>query len=196
MPKANLKPTGSSRYWVLQPGHTATYAAPNGETLTITVLDETREVDGVTTRVVEEREEEGGQLVEVSRNFLAIDPATGDVYYFGEDVDMYKGGELTTHEGAWLAGRKDARFGLLMPGSPTVGRRHYQEIAPKVAMDRAEIVSLSERVETPAGVFENCVKVKESTPLERGSEYKFYAPGVGLIKDADLTLTSYSPRRP
>jgi hypothetical protein len=40
--------------------------------LTITVLNETREVKGTETRVIEERETFGGELVEISRNFFAI----------------------------------------------------------------------------------------------------------------------------
>ena len=58
-------------------------------------------------------------------------------------------------------------------------------------MDRAEIVSVSETLKTPAGEFKNCVKTKETTPLEKGTEYKLYAPGVGLVKDGDLHLVKY-----
>jgi hypothetical protein len=67
-------------------------------------------------------------------------------------------------------------------------------VAPKVAMDRAEIVSVSERVNTPAGAFVNCLKTEESTPLEPGRESKLYAPGVGLVKDGPLVLVSYTQR--
>jgi len=42
------------------------------ERLTITVLDQTRTIDGVEARVVEERETSGDELREVSRNYLAI----------------------------------------------------------------------------------------------------------------------------
>ena len=60
-------------------------------------------------------------------------------------------------------------------------------------MDRAEIISDSEILETPAGRFEHCLKTKETTPLEPGSkEYKIYAPGIGLIKDGSLYLTKYT----
>jgi hypothetical protein len=103
------------------------------------------------------------------------------VYYFGED----KGG-------AWLSGEKGAKFGLLMPGLPLVGAKHYQEVAPKVAMDRAEIVSVSETLKTPAGEFKNCLKVEETTPLEPGKkEYKYYAPGIGLVQEGSLKLVKY-----
>ena len=69
--KADLSPTGRNPYFILEPGYTLVLA-DGKEQLTVTVLDETREIDGVQTRVVEERETDGGQLVEVSRNFLPL----------------------------------------------------------------------------------------------------------------------------
>ena len=83
------------------------------------------------TRVVEERETKGSQVVEVSRNFFVICKRTNNVYYFGEDVDIYRDGKIVGHDGAWLAGEGGARFGLAMPGSPLLGARYYQEIARK-----------------------------------------------------------------
>jgi hypothetical protein len=145
-------------------------------------------VDGVTTGVLEEREEKDGQLIEVSRNYFATDPNTGAVYYFGEDVDNYKDGKLVNHDSAWLAGEKGARFGLMMPGKPKKGDKYYQEIAPKVAMDRVEVVSVDETVKTPAGTFEHCVHLRETTPLEAGTSHEYYAPGVGMIKDDEFEL--------
>ncbi len=127
-------------------------------------------------------------LVEVSRNYFAVSARTGSVFYFGEDVDVYGNGSVANHDGSWLAGVNGARFGLMMPGEPRMNARYYQELAPRVAMDRAEIVSLCERVVTPLEAFTNCLKVLETTPLEPGREYKYYARGPGLIQDGDLTL--------
>jgi hypothetical protein len=185
--KAKLSSTGRGTYFILEPGYKL-HMQSGKDTLVITVLEETKVVDGVTTRIVEERETEGGQLIEVSRNYFAVDVATGDVYYFGEDVDMYKNGKVTGHEGAWLSGVDGAKFGLLVPGAPKPGERYYQESAPKVAMDRAEVVSVTEEVKVPAGAFKNCLHTKESSALESGTEDKYYAPGVGLIKDAEFVL--------
>ena len=72
-----------------------------------------------------------------------------------------------------------------------VGDRYYQERAPKIAMDRAENVSTSESVKTPAGVFKHCLKTKETTPVEPGTEYKLYAPGIGLVQDGKLKLVKH-----
>jgi len=185
--KANLADTGRNTYFILEPGYRL-ILEHGKDSLVIAVLDETKVVDGVKTRVVEERETKGGQLDEVSRNYFAIDKTTGDVYYFGEDVDNYKDGKVTGHEGVWLAGVDGARFGLLMPGKPQVGDRYYQEIAPQVAMDRAEVVSLAEEVKVPAGTFKNCLRTRESSALESGSEEKLYAPDVGILKDGGFVL--------
>lgn len=193
--KADLVSTGKNPFFSLEPGYVLKFKGEGGDELTITVLNETKTIDGVETRVVEERETKGGQLAEVSLNWFAISKKTGDVYYFGEDSRDYKDGKVVGQGGSWESGKDGARFGMIMPGKPVVGQRYYQEVAPKVAMDRAENVSLSETLEVPAGKFENCLKTEESTPLEKGTEYKVYAPGVGLLKDGDFVLVSYGSEK-
>jgi hypothetical protein len=186
-----LATTGRNPYFILEPGYRA-MLRKGGEEVTKTVLNETKVVDGVETRVVEERETKNGQVAEVSRNFFAISRRTNSVYYFGEEVDFYENGKVVNHEGAWLSGVNGARFGLMMPGTVLIGGRHYQEIAPKHAMDRAEILSMTETVTTPAGTFKNCLKVEETSPLEPGvKELKYYAPGVGLVHDGKQELLKY-----
>ena len=185
---SDLATAGNNPYFILEPGVQSIFEG--GKTrLVITVTDDTKRVDGVDTRVVEERESKDGHLIEVSRNYFAISRRTNAVYYFGEDVDMYENDKVVSHEGAWLAGVAGAKPGLMMPSTILLGARYYQEIAPKVAMDRAEIVSMTEAIKTPAGEFRGCVKIEETTPLEPGvREAKYYARGVGLIQDGDLKL--------
>ena len=189
--RSELATTGRNPYFILEPGYQL--VLENGsERLIISVLNETKTVDNVETRVVEERETKKGQLVEISRNYFAINRHTNDVYYFGEDVDIYKRGKVVSHEGAWLAGVNGARFGMMMPGSPILRQRFYQEVAPRVAMDRAEVVSLSETLKIPAGEFKEVLKIVETNPLERGAaEAKYYARDVGLLQDGSLKLVRY-----
>ena len=188
--KSDLTTIGRNPYFILEPGYALTLEQGT-ERLRITVLDETRVIDGVETRIVEERETKNDQLVEISRNYFSISRRTRDVYYFGEDVDIYAAGKIVSHEGAWQAGMNGARFGLMMPGSPVMGQRFYQEFAPRVAMDRAEVVALSGNLKTPAGNFNQVLKIIETNPLERGSEAKYYASGVGLLQDGSLKLVKY-----
>jgi uncharacterized Fe-S cluster protein YjdI len=189
--KCTLQTTGRNEYFILEPGYQIVLEGGD-ERVEITVLNETKVVDGVNTRVVEERESKKGQLAEVSRNYFAICEQTRDVFYFGEDVDIYENGKVVKHDGAWLAGVNGNRPGLIMPGAPKVGMRYYQEIAPGVAMDRAEIMSVTDTCKTPAGTFSRCMKVKETSALEFfASEYKYHAPGIGLIRDEDLVLVKH-----
>lgn len=174
--------TGRNPYFILEPGFQLVLETPDKkETLTITVLDETKKVGGIETRVVEERETEDGKVKELSRNYFAICKRTNSVYYFGEDTG-----------GAWLHGEKGARFGLMMPGTPLVGGRYYQEVAPGAAMDRSEILSVTETAETPAGKFDKVLKSLETTPLDpKEKEIKLYAPGVGMIQEGPLKLVKF-----
>jgi hypothetical protein len=190
----DLLTSGRNPYFILEPGYQLVLEnKKKKEVLVISVLDETRKIGAVETRVIEERETVDGQPKEVSRNFFAICKRSNSVYYFGEEVDEYKDGKLVAHPGAWLHGEKGARFGLMMPGLPLVGARYYQEVAPGVAMDRAEIQSVTDSVETPAGKFEKVLSIEETTPLESDRAHKKFAPGVGLIADGDLKLTKYGP---
>jgi hypothetical protein len=187
---------GRNPYFILEPGYQLVLEnKPKKEVLVITVLDETKKIGGIETRVIEEHETVDGRPKEISRNFFAICKRSNSVYYFGEEVDEYKDGKVAGHPGAWLHGEKGARYGLMMPGLPLVGARYYQEVAPKIAMDRAEVLSVSDSVETPAGKFESVLATEETTPLEPGERaHKKYAPGIGLIHDGDLKLVKYGPR--
>ena len=186
--------TGRNFYFILEPGFQLVFEGTDakGKTdLVITVLNETKKVGNVETRVVEEHESLNGKTIEISRNFFVICKPTGSVFYFGEDVDNYKDGKIVDHESAWLAEGKN-KAGIMMPGLVLIGARFYNEIAPGVAMDRLEIISTTETITTPAGIFSNCIKMEETTPVEPGvKDYKVYAPGIGLVKDGNLLLTKY-----
>jgi hypothetical protein len=186
--KRNLGTEGSNAYFILEPGYKLHFVSGSTR-MTMTVLQETKLVDGVQTRVVEDREEKNGKPTEITRDYYAIDKVTGDVYYFGEDVDVYKGGKIAGHDGAWLSGVDGAKFGLMIPGKPVAGSRFFQERAEKQkAMDRSELLSTSGKVATPAGVYEKCLHFKDSSAVEKGTTHKWYAPGVGLVKDGSLAL--------
>jgi hypothetical protein len=187
--------TGRNTYFILEPGYFQILEGKeDGKDvrITITVLGETRKIDGVETRVVEEKLFENGQIVEIARDYFAFSKKTSSVYYFGEDVDNYKDGKVDNHAGSWISGEKGAKYGLLMPGIYLLGARYQQEVAPGVGMDRAEIVALNETVETPSGKFERCLKTEETTPLEPATkEFKLYAPGIGIVQEGDAKLVKY-----
>ena len=186
--------SGRNAYSILQPGYQMVYQGMDGKDkvdLVITVTNETRKIGNVETRVVTEDESVNGSIIEKSRNFFAFCKETSSIYYFGEEVDIYKDGKITDHEGQWIAEGPN-KCGVDMPGLPLIGARFFQEIAPDVAMDRIEIISIGETYDVPAGSFKNCLRTQETTPLEPGDlEYKVFAPGVGLLQDETAKLIKY-----
>ena len=187
--------TGRNPFFILEPNYQLVLSggdAGDVAQVMITVLNETRDVNGTETRVVEERETLGGELAEISRNFFAICEETNSVFYFGEEVDDYENGILIAHEGAWLAGEGANKAGVIMPGTILLGARYYQEIAPDIALDRAEIIDMGEVIQTLSGDFTDTLITQETNPLEPDvAELKYYAAGIGLIQEEDLKLERY-----
>jgi len=197
--------TGRNAYFSLEPGDRLVLEGDDdGEELVveITVLPATRwvkimpapgEFRWVRTRVIREREWVDGELLEISKNYYARCKETDDVYYFGEMVDIYDNGRVVSHAGAWLAGVNGAKPGLAMPGSFLLGSRYFQEIAPGVALDRAEHTAMGLELDLDAGSFGGCVEVTETNGLtcDPDSDTKLYCPGVGLVTDAAAELVYY-----
>lgn len=155
-----------------------------GEHVIREVLDRTQVIAGVECLVLAEQEygvDEGQDvLAEISYNFYAQDDA-GNVYYFGEEVDEYKDGQVVSHGGAWLVGRNAQEPCLFIPADTTVGTIYKPENSPPVASEWALIGSIEAEVEVPAGEFEDVLVVLETNEPDRWQERKYYARGVGLI---------------
>lgn len=150
----------------------------------------------VESLVFEDRVYEDGKLAEVALDYFAQDDS-GTVYYLGEDVDEYQDGKVSGHEGAWLYGVHTQKLGVLFPAVPRVGDKFRSEDVPPITTEDDEIIALSETVTVPAGTYQNCVKVKET--LSDGKiEFKYYAPGVGVVKEVpqegELLLKSHETK--
>ena len=194
----NFSIIGTNPYFILQPGYQLVFTGvEDGEPLnvTVTVSNETKDFgNGVLARAVEERtiNSETSDLKEITKDYFAICEQTNSVFYFGEDVNNYEDGKLVDHEGSWLHGSNNARAGLIMPGTILLGSRHYQEIAPDVALDKAELVSMNQTVSVPAGKFSGVIQMNEKSDLEPGiEEVNLHAPGIGQVIDNELVLVKY-----
>jgi hypothetical protein len=187
--------SGKGEYFVLEPGFEEILEGEEDGAKTrivITVLSKTKKIGGIEARIVKEDETADGKLKESTSDYYAICKDGNTLLYLGEDVNEYSDGKVVGHGGSWLHGSKGAKFGVMLPGKAVKGQRYYQEQAPGVGMDRAEITSIDEVFEAPAGKFEHCLKTLESNPLEPGSsEGKIYAPGVGVVQDGGLNLVKY-----
>jgi len=125
-----------------------------------------------------------GQLSEEADDWYAQDN-TGTVWYFGEYVNNYDdNGQLADHEGSWEAGVDGAQPGIIMPANPTVGLKYREEYYFNEAEDQAEIVNTGLMVSIPYGDFTNALETRNWSELEPDIvEQKFYAPGIGVIRE-------------
>jgi hypothetical protein len=172
-----------NKYFPLVPGTTFIYnGTTDGEPTSdvFIVTSETKDVDGITARVIHDNAYENGKLVEFTDDWFAQDD-DGNIWYMGEFTTEVETG---SNEGSWQAGVHGNKPGIFMEANPKVGDSYQQEFGKGIAEDRAEIVSLTDSVCVQYGCFDNVLETRETTPLEPGvEEHKFFAPGVGDIKE-------------
>jgi hypothetical protein len=175
-------------YFPLRPGTTFIYegqTAQGFEHDEFAVTHHTRVILGVTCVEVHDSVTVDGELTEDTLDWFAQD-RDGNVWYFGENTHELEDGLITTIDGTFMAGVNGDKPGIIMKAHPAIGDFYRQEFSLQNAEDFAETVSLTASVTVPAGTFHNCLKSKETTPLETDLlEYKFYAPGVGNVLTVD-----------
>ena len=144
------------------------------------VTNDTKEILGITARVVHDDGYTKGKHEETTNDWFAQDD-NGNVWYMGEfTTDLSNKG---SHEGSWEAGVKGAKAGIVMEAKPNVGDTYNQEFAKGVAEDKGTVLSLNETVSVPFGTFSNVLKTKDFSPLEPDIvENKYYAQHLGQIK--------------
>jgi hypothetical protein len=151
-------------------------------------LTDTKTILGITCIIVNFKAWLNGTLIEEAWDWYAQDN-DGNVWYFGEAVDNYNtNGSLKDHGGSWEAGVDGAQPGTIMPANPQTGFAYREEYYFNHAEDRAEITGTGLTVTNSLGTYTNCIKTKNWTELEPDlNENKFYAPGIGLVKEENVT---------
>jgi len=179
-------------WWPMKPGTRWVYSERDLEggdaRVLVTVTDRTYEIsNGIEARVVRDVVSEGGEPVEKTDDWYAQD-ADGNVWYLGEDTAEYENGRVTTREGSFEHGVGGAQGGIIMSADPEPGLAYRQEYLEGEAEDRAEVLSLDEKVQVPAGYYPHTLMTKDLVPTEpKVSEHKFYAEGVGPVLALDTS---------
>lgn len=178
-----------NKYYSLKPGTIMTYKGTDEEGNSmldiITVTNDTKEVQGIPTRVVNDTVFVEGKLEETTNDWYAQD-YKGNVWYMGEDTTDFTN-KKNPHEGSWESGVKGAKAGLIMLAEPKAGVTYDQEVAKDVAEDKATVLSFNNNVTVPYGSFSNVLKTKEFSALEPDVvEEKYYTANVGDIKEQTL----------
>ena len=151
-------------------------------------LTTTKTILGIACIIVNFKAYVNGTLIEEAWDWYAQDN-DGNVWYFGEAVDNYNAnGVLQDHGGSWEAGVDGAQPGTIMPANPQTGMAYREEYYFNHAEDRAEITATGQTVTIPLGTYIDCIQTKNWTELEPDQiENKFYAPGIGLVKEVNVT---------
>ncbi len=147
-----------------------------------TTTSRTRVIDGVTTRVVEDRLYLANVLEERTSDYYSQDRC-GNVWYFGEDTATLDAhGHVLSTDGSFHAGVDGAEPGVFMQSQPTVGRQFRQEWSKGQAEDAFKAISLDSPVTVPYGSFQHALRTSETTALEPGVlDNKFFVKGIGEV---------------
>jgi hypothetical protein len=148
----------------------------------VVVTRHVKRIDGVPTRVVEDRLYLNDVLEERTRDYYAQDRC-GNVWYFGEDTATLDAhGKVNSTDGTFHAGARRARPGVMMQARPQVGRWFRQEWYAGQAEDRYKVVTTRATLTVPFGRFRHVMRTEERTRLEPSVvDNKYYVRGVGEI---------------
>lgn len=184
----NFVATIDNPYYPLKPGTTFVYEGPTPDGFQhneVAVTRKTKKILGVTAVEVRDRVWTDGKLTEDTLDWFAQDKA-GNVWYFGENAKEVENGLTVSLEGSWTGGVDFAKPGIIMEAHPVVGDFYRQEFSLETAEDVGRVISLDENVKVTEGNFDDCLKTRDTSPLEPDVvEFKFYAPGVGQVLEID-----------
>lgn len=197
----NLVPTGHNPlYFPFRPGFKFIMERPDHPDgpfrKEVIVLDKTEPFDipGIGkfhAAVIQEDEFFEGRWTQRAENWFVIDKSNNSVYALGElsweiDDEGHK-----VFEGTWRAGEPDggeetpnAEPGLLMPGTFNLGARFVYDGSESESLGGTENQESGITMTVPAGTFKNVVRTREQnlTYIDDVTD-KWWAPGVGLLKD-------------
>jgi hypothetical protein len=183
---ANFVATINNSYWPLKPGTAYHYRGVRGTTPQVdneVVTHRTKQILGIDCTVVRDTVSEHGQPVERTFDWYAQDDR-GNVWYTGEDSLELQNGHFVKASDSWESGVKGAEPGIIMPANPQAGDRYRQEYYPPgQALDEATVLGHSGTVKVPYGTYEGALVTSEFSPLEPQTEQKYYAAGLGEIKE-------------
>src|ERR671910_1627518 len=183
--------TVDNKWFPLKPGAHSVFegsAIDDGERITrrvvTTVTDLTKEINGVDSMVVWERDYSEGELVEAELAFFAQD-TYGNVWHMGEYPEEYEEGEFEKAPG-WLAGLKGASAGIAMRAEPRLKTPSYaQGYAPPPInwIDRGRVYKVGKNICVPVKCYDEVLVIEEFEKNKPGAfQLKYYASGVGDIR--------------
>jgi hypothetical protein len=183
---ANFVTTIDNRYFPLKPGtafHYKGFKDAASQTDDMVVTQQKKQIIGIACTVVRDTVSQGGKPIERTFDWYAQDKQ-GNVWYMGEDAFELKNGRFVRADDSWKSGVNGAKPGIIMRGNPRPGDVYRQEYYPRgAAMDQARVLGAATRVKVPQGTYRRALATVEWSPIEPQLEKKYYAAGVGEIRE-------------
>jgi hypothetical protein len=155
-------------------------------TVTFTVTDLVKRVDGVWNLVMWDVDISDGVLREAELAFFAQDKAD-NVWSMGEYPEEYEDGRFVGAPSTWISGQH-ATPGIHMLANPLArlgGPRYLQGYVPDIDfLDCAQVFAANQTVRVPAATYTNVLVTDETSPLDDPDAHqrKYHAPGVGIVQ--------------
>lgn len=159
-----------------------------------TMSDVIRVIDGVPAVAMLDESEDAGEIAQVGIDYLALD-SDGNVWLVGGYTEEFEGGEFTNSEDHWLGAADEATVGVLAPAEVTMSTPFWciggdAEEDPSVGLP--EEIGVSNCV--AFGCFDDIRVVQEGQSGAPDNEIKFYAPGVGVVRNVPLNASLHQDR--
>ena len=181
-----------NEWWPLKPrtqfiyeGHTVEEGEEIPHRIVFTVTDLTKEINGVRTVVIYDRDYTDDRMEESELAFFAQDN-DGNVWHFGQYREVYDEVEFVGGR-MWVVGHlEDAKAGIMMKAEPQLGTPSYsQGYAPPPFnwTDRARTYQMGQTTKTLSGSYEDVLVAEEYNAEEPSAfQLKYYARGVGNVR--------------
>ncbi len=159
-----------------------------------TMSDVIREIDGVPAIAMLDESTDSGEVSQVGMDYLALD-RDGNVWIIGGYTEEYEGGEYTNTEAAWLGEAAGQQVGILSPATVTMDTPPWCiEAAPDEDASVGEPVEIGVSECVAFGCYDDVRIVQEGEVGAPDNENKYYAPGVGVIKNVPLDASLHKDR--
>jgi hypothetical protein len=181
---ADFRSTVDNPWFPLVPGTTFRYDERVGARHArdvVTVTSERKTILGVACTVVHDVVRSKGAVLEDTWDWYGQD-RQGNVWYFGEDTRERHASGKWSAAGSWEAGVDGAQPGIVMVADPRPGPAYRQEYRAGKAEDMGQVEALGDSVIVPCGRYTGCVRTREWSKIESGSERKWYARNVGFVR--------------
>ena len=175
-------PLSPATQWVFE-GKANDGAKRVSRKVVITVTDLVKVIDGVRSVVTYDLDYTAGELGESELAFYAQDDA-GTVWLMGEYPEEIEDGKVVDAP-AWIAGRQDAKAGIIMKPTPEPYAMSYSEGWGPAAgwTDRAKVFEVGSATCVPAGCYKDVLVIDEFNRDEPDThQLKYYVRDIGGVR--------------